>query len=136
MTCKAFITLYLKFHPLCSVDPSQPCRDHAGGNEEMAKRIPGIRIVGGVHDKVAAATEQVADRQQISVGSISIECIETPFHTQGHICYLCSEEGSSEKLIFTGDTLFIGGCGRFEAPQQHALPYVQTISNSSYALPG
>ncbi len=78
----------------------------------MAKRIPGIRIVGGVHDKVAAATEQVADRQQISVGTISIQCIETPFHTQGHICYLCSEEGSSEKLIFTGDTLFIGGCGR------------------------
>ena len=89
----------------------------------MAKRIPGIRIVGGVHDKVAAATEQVADRQQISVGSVSIQCIETPFHTQGHICYLCSEEGSSEQLIFTGDTLFIGGCGRCRPPQQHAFLY-------------
>lgn len=68
--------------------------------------------MGGEHDKVAAATEQVADKQHISVGSIGIDCIETPFHTQGHICYLCNEEGSSEKLIFTGDTLFVGGCGR------------------------
>ena len=84
----------------------------------MAKRIPGIRIVGGEHDKVAAATEQVADKQEISVGTISIQCIETAFHTQGHICYLCSEEGTSEKLIFTGDTLFIGGCGRWECQDQ------------------
>ena len=78
----------------------------------MAKRIPGMQIIGGEHDKVAAATKEVADKQRISLGSISIQCIETPFHTQGHICYLCSEEGSSEKLVFTGDTLFIGGCGR------------------------
>ena len=97
---------------VCRREFADRCRDHAGGNEEMAKRIPGIRIVGGEHDKVAAATEQVADKQQISVGTIKIQCIETPFHTQGHICYLCSEEGTSEKLIFTGDTLFIGGCGR------------------------
>lgn len=68
--------------------------------------------MGGEHDNVAAATEQVADKQHISVGSIGIDCIETPFHTQGHICYLCNEEGSSEKLILTGDTLFVGGCGR------------------------
>ena len=79
----------------------------------MAKRIPGIQIIGGEHDKVAAANKEVADKQRISLGSISIQCIETPFHTQGHICYLCSEEGSSEKLVFTGDTLFIGGCGRY-----------------------
>ena len=90
------------------------CRDHAGGNEEMAKRIPGIKIIGGEHDHVAAATQQVADKQQISVGSINIQCIETPFHTQGHICYLCSEEGFPEKIVFTGDTLFIGGCGRYQ----------------------
>lgn len=94
--------------------------DHAGGNNEIAKLIPGIEIVGGEHDHVEGATREVADKQEISVGSISIACIETPFHTLGHICYLCSEEGSPERNIFTGDTLFVGGCGRCFAgtPQQ------------------
>ena len=62
------------------------CRDHAGGNEEIAKLIPGIEIVGGEHEHVSAATTEVADMQEISVGSISIKCLETPFHTLGHMC--------------------------------------------------
>jgi len=32
-------------------------------------------------------------------------------HTNGHICFLCREEGSTA-AVFTGDTLFVGGCGR------------------------
>jgi hypothetical protein len=32
-------------------------------------------------------------------------------HTNGHICFLCREE-SSTAAVFTGDTLFVGGCGR------------------------
>lgn len=32
-------------------------------------------------------------------------------HTLGHICYLCKEAGSQD-IIFTGDTMFVGGCGR------------------------
>merc|ERR1711894_643164 len=39
----------------------------------------------------------------------------TPCHTSGHICYYVTSKGDSEndKAVFTGDTLFIGGCGRF-----------------------
>ena len=29
---------------------------------------------------------EVADKQEISVGSITIKCLETPFHTLGHMC--------------------------------------------------
>ena len=32
-------------------------------------------------------------------------------HTMGHICFLCKAPGA-EDLIFTGDTLFVAGCGR------------------------
>lgn len=64
------------------------------------------------------------------MGSISIRCLETPFHTLGHICYLCSEEGSPERNIFTGDTLFIGGCGRCFAgtPQQMYTSLIDTLA--------
>ena len=32
-------------------------------------------------------------------------------HTMGHICFLCKAEGEADNL-FTGDTLFVAGCGR------------------------
>ena len=38
--------------------------------------------------------------------------IFTPCHTKGHICYYV-EDANREHVIFTGDTLFQGGCGRF-----------------------
>ncbi|KAK9916356.1 hypothetical protein WJX75_001731 [Coccomyxa subellipsoidea] len=104
--------------------------DHAGGNEEISKLIPGIEIFGGEHDNVSAATRQVANNEDIRVGEVSIRCLETPFHTLGHICYLCSEEGTSERNIFTGDTLFIGGCGRCFAgtPEQMYDSLIGTLS--------
>ncbi|KAI8055652.1 Metallo-dependent phosphatase-like protein [Syncephalis plumigaleata] len=41
----------------------------------------------------------------------------TPCHTSGHICYYVvdptAESQSEQRAVFTGDTLFIGGCGRF-----------------------
>lgn len=41
-------------------------------------------------------------------------------HTNGHICFLCREEGSTA-AVFTGDTLFVGGCGRRAQPQSRAF---------------
>lgn len=35
------------------------------------------------------------------------------FNFQGHICYYIQTPGRDYKAVFTGDTLFLGGCGRF-----------------------
>merc|ERR1712087_82962 len=37
----------------------------------------------------------------------------TPCHTSGHICYFVTGPSGEEPAVFTGDTLFIGGCGKF-----------------------
>ena len=45
----------------------------------------------------------------------------TPCHTTGHICYFFTGGGDTPS-VFTGDTLFLGGCGRFfegTADQMH-----------------
>lgn len=42
---------------------------------------------------------------ELSVGQIKINCHFTPGHTKGAICY------HIDKALFTGDTLFIEGCG-------------------------
>lgn len=45
---------------------------------------------------------------------MNVKCLFTPCHTTGHICYYVSKnEDGFQPAVFTGDTLFISGCGRF-----------------------
>ncbi|NWW46180.1 HAGHL protein, partial [Pedionomus torquatus] len=47
-------------------------------------------------------------------GAIRVRCLFTPCHTSGHMCYFMWEDGSPDApALFSGDTLFVGGCGRF-----------------------
>ena len=48
--------------------------------------------------------------EQIHAGGLIFTVLETPGHTWGSVCYRC------EDVIFTGDTLFAGACGRTDLP--------------------
>jgi len=85
--------------------------DHAGGNVELLKLVPGIEVYGG-DDRVGALTKQVGHGNELTLGSLKIKCLFTPCHTSGHICYYVTGD-SGDPVVFTGDTLFIAGCGRF-----------------------
>ncbi|XP_011553615.3 hydroxyacylglutathione hydrolase, mitochondrial isoform X2 [Plutella xylostella] len=96
--------------------------DHAGGNEELVKLKPGLKVFGG-DQRIPALTEKVAHDTRLNIGRLNVQCLFTPCHTTGHICYFVTppEEGEV-KAVFTGDTLFLGGCGRFfegNAQQMH-----------------
>lgn len=87
--------------------------DHAGGNKELASLIPGITIYGG-DDRIDCLTKKVSHNDVFSLGSLQVRCLFTPCHTSGHFCYFVTDETSSEDpIVFTGDTMFVGGCGRF-----------------------
>lgn len=83
--------------------------DHAGGNNEILKSYP-LPIIGGKDcDNV---TKTPAHGETFTIGEgIKVKALHTPCHTQDSICYLF--EDGNDKAVFTGDTLFIGGCGRF-----------------------
>ena len=53
----------------------------------------------------------MAHGDTVVFGAHTIRCIATPCHTSSHICYHVVDGG--EQHVFTGDTLFLGGCGRF-----------------------
>ncbi|CAM9404188.1 unnamed protein product [Scytosiphon promiscuus] len=97
--------------------------DHAGGNNAIARKIPGLEIIGGEVDRVQGATSTVKDGDTISVGAISVKCLHTPGHTMGHTCFYATE--GNQKAVFTGDTLFVGGAGKFfegtPEEMQHSL---------------
>ncbi|KAF6142998.1 hypothetical protein GIB67_041066 [Kingdonia uniflora] len=98
--------------------------DHAGGNEKIGQLIPGIQIYGGSIDNVKACTHPLDNGNKLSLGvSINILALHTPCHTKGHISYYVNDDTTDEHhppAVFTGDTLFVGGCGRFfeGTPQQ------------------
>ncbi|XP_005734676.1 hydroxyacylglutathione hydrolase, mitochondrial isoform X1 [Pundamilia nyererei] len=96
--------------------------DHAGGNEKMLKLMPGLKVYGG-DDRVDAITKKVSHSNTFKVGSLHVKCLSTPCHTTGHICYYVTKENSTEPpAVFTGDTLFVAGCGKFfegTAEQMH-----------------
>lgn len=51
------------------------------------------------------------DGQKIQVGTIFLAALNTPGHSPDSICIVLQSEGKNE-AVFTGDTLFIGDCGR------------------------
>lgn len=103
--------------------------DHAGGNEKLVEKFSAshnntsgaLKVYGG-DDRIGALTDKVKQDDVIRLGNLNIRCLFTPCHTTGHICYyLESEKG--DRAVFTGDTLFLGGCGRFfegTAEQMHS----------------
>ncbi len=95
--------------------------DHVGGNEALASEFS-VPIVAHASDmgRVPGQTVGVNDGDIVSVGEIRARVIHVPGHTLGAVAYVTEGDAPS---VFTGDTLFLAGCGRlFEgtAAQMHA----------------
>ncbi|KAG7905058.1 hypothetical protein KL907_003274 [Ogataea polymorpha] len=87
--------------------------DHAGGNGELLRSIyPGVDVIAG---KDSPHVNRIPkDGEILELGkNIKIKAIHTPCHTQDSICYYAEDQKTGQKGVFTGDTLFISGCGRF-----------------------
>lgn len=85
--------------------------DHAGGNARMKELIPAVEVVAGDASS-QGMTRHVVDAEKLTVGSLCVTCVHTPSHTSGHMSYLV-EAPDQVGAVFTGDALFVGGCGRF-----------------------
>jgi len=90
-------------------------RDHAGGNADLASLRKGITIIGGTNEdgRIDAATQLVADGETFELGGVSFRALHTPCHTSGHVCYYTDADKDEAPVVFSGDTLFAAGCGRF-----------------------
>ncbi len=83
--------------------------DHTAGNEHL-KRSTGCTIIGAASDarRLPALDVPLEDGEIFAFGNIGVKMLATPGHTLGSVCWLIE----TEKLLFTGDTLFSMGCGR------------------------
>jgi glyoxylase-like metal-dependent hydrolase (beta-lactamase superfamily II) len=82
--------------------------DHVAGNEEL-KRRTGAQVVTHREGRVPRDIE-VDNGDVISLGNLEIRVLHTPGHSPDSICLLV------DKKVLTGDTLFVGECGRTDLP--------------------
>jgi glyoxylase-like metal-dependent hydrolase (beta-lactamase superfamily II) len=82
--------------------------DHVLGNEQIASRTSAL-ILHHHDSNWAGKYVSVSDGERISLGDTVIKVLHTPGHSKESISLLVNDE-----FIITGDTLFVGGCGRVD----------------------
>eukprot|EP00050_Salpingoeca_kvevrii_P017057 m.61326 g.61326 ORF g.61326 m.61326 type:complete len:170 (+) comp7331_c0_seq4:390-899(+) len=87
--------------------------DHCEGNEEIRKQFPDVPIFG-VDKRIVGLTDELAwgDRVELE-GGLNIDVLQTDCHTSKHTAFALSVESEAPAAVFSGDALFVGGCGRF-----------------------
>jgi hydroxyacylglutathione hydrolase len=83
--------------------------DHSMANPELAERY-GAPVLGHQSDdgRLPGLTQGLEEGDTVSVGRQTARVLFIPAHTRGHIAYVFDEA----RAVFSGDTLFAGGCGR------------------------
>mmetsp|Transcript_6038 Transcript_6038/g.10723 ORF Transcript_6038/g.10723 Transcript_6038/m.10723 type:complete len:316 (+) Transcript_6038:55-1002(+) len=96
--------------------------DHAGGNVKMVQMLGNdIEVVGSAVDPIPKITVRMndGDTHRIRNTQLSIRAMASPCHTRGHVMFYVDVQDSAattdviKGILFSGDTLFIAGCGRF-----------------------
>ncbi len=82
--------------------------DHVGGVKALCAKYRPV-VYGPLNPAIEGITRRVEAGDTIDVLGMAFEILEVPGHTLDHIAYV--HRGQSP-LVFCGDTLFAGGCGR------------------------
>jgi hydroxyacylglutathione hydrolase len=86
--------------------------DHTGGVSDLKKKT-GCEVIGADKLRIPAIDRVVDDKQVLTTGNIEIHVISTAGHTSTSVCfYIPASNDNENNILFTGDTLFTGGCGR------------------------
>jgi len=104
--------------------------DHSMANPALAEKY-GAPVFGHTSDsgRIPGFTDGLEEGDTISVGNQMARIFYIPSHTMGHIAYVFDDA----KAVFSGDTLFAGGCGRlFEGDPAMMFDAMQKLG----ALPG
>ena len=100
--------------------------DHTLGNEALAKSI-GSPIIQ--HEESELQNDiTVKDGDLINFGNSELRVLHTPGHSRDSICLI------GDGKIFSGDTLFVGNCGRIDLPGGSAKDLYHSLFDILYSL--
>jgi sulfur dioxygenase len=102
--------------------------DHITGALELKKRA-GSRIAAPAFDRLPCVDLAVEEGVPIRVGSIRIDGLHTPGHTDGHFAYLSGDR------VFSGDALLVDGCGRTDFQNGDSESLYLSVTRKLFTLP-
>lgn len=123
--------------------------DHTGGVNELHDRKGGKVLISrydapGLNDNSISLTQymgikpieiennaRVDDGDILHIGNLQFRILHTPGHTIGGTCLYCE----TEKMLFSGDTLFRGTWGRTDLPTSNFEEIIKSITNKLMILP-
>ena len=114
--------------------------DHTGGVQAL-QLSTGAHVYGPGFERIPEPAERVNEGKTFTSLGRTFTVLDVPGHTSGHIAYYCDKVSLEQAdasvrqcpLLFCGDTLFSGGCGRlFEGTPAQMLHSLDKLS----ALPG
>jgi glyoxylase-like metal-dependent hydrolase (beta-lactamase superfamily II) len=126
-------------------------QDHVGGRifgfdiEGVARLLERHPVPIHVNELEAEGTRAVTGASEsdlvrhaagdaIPLGEIRVRLLHTPGHTPGSQCFLAEERGRPGRLV-SGDTLFLGSCGRVDLPGSDPEAMYYSLNRTLRALP-
>lgn len=112
--------------------------DHFSAGPKLSEEFKSELIVGK-NSKILWPSKKVATGDRVTVGSLGFVVIETPGHTSDSICLELKTDWGA--VLFTGDSLFIGGTGRTDFPGSDSRALFQSLCKlkeykNHFILPG
>lgn len=105
--------------------------DHTGGVDAL-REATGAQVWGPATERIPQPYTHLNGGDTAQALGLEFQVIDVPGHTAGHIAYYAPEV-NGKPLLFCGDTLFSGGCGRlFEGTPAQMLASLDKLA----ALPG
>ena len=94
--------------------------DHINGNEVVVE-MTGAKIAG--HSSAAFHIDHKLEHGDvIKIGNIPVEVLFTPGHSPDEVCFLVDKQ-----ILFTGDVLFVGECGRTDLPGSNSREMYKSL---------
>jgi len=107
--------------------------DHSAESTRIKKLLPSSKIVASEEDGSKLPVKPdivITDGSQLKLGNIRLDFLLTPGHTTGGICIIVDETA-----VLTGDTLFIGDCGRTDLPEGSLAEMFSSLHEKIMRLP-
>jgi hydroxyacylglutathione hydrolase len=105
--------------------------DHVGGVDAL-RDATGALVYGPARERIPEPLVRLSQGDTVQALGLPFQVFDVPGHTAGHIAYYCADFDGAP-LLFCGDTLFSGGCGRlFEGTPAQMLTSLDQLA----ALPG
>jgi hydroxyacylglutathione hydrolase len=108
--------------------------DHINAVQDLARRT-GARVY--LHEQEMpweeewdAPVHRTRDGERIKIGNLEVTCLHTPGHSPGSQCFLAGS------WLFSGDTLFVGACGRTDLPGGDPRQLYESLRKLADTLPG